>query len=33
VRELIAAGAPTDVVQELLEEVFDLVRLGSADVA
>lgn len=33
VRELIAAGAPNDVVQELLEEVFDLVRLGSAAVA
>jgi hypothetical protein len=33
VRELIAAGAPAEVVEELLEEVFDLVRLGSADVA
>jgi hypothetical protein len=31
VRELIEAGAPADVVEELLEEVFDLVRLGSAD--
>jgi chemotaxis protein histidine kinase CheA len=33
VRELIEAGAPVGVVEELLEEVFDLVRLGSADLA
>lgn len=28
VGELVAAGAPSDTVQELLDEVFDLVRLG-----
>jgi hypothetical protein len=33
VTELVAAGAPAGDVQELLEEVFDLVRLGATDVA
>jgi len=28
VRELVASGAPTGDVQELVEEVFDLIRLG-----
>jgi hypothetical protein len=28
---LVAAGAPTGDVQELLEEVFDLIRLGTPD--
>lgn len=33
VNVLVAAGAPATEVQEVLEEVFDLVRLGSADIA
>jgi hypothetical protein len=33
VTQLVAAGAPAGDVQEILEEVFDLVRLGAADVA
>ena len=33
VNVLVAAGAPATEVQELLEEVFDLVRLGAADIA
>jgi len=33
VNQLVAAGAPAGAVQELLEEVFDLVRLGAADAA
>ena len=28
VRDLVAAGAPAGDVQELIEEVFDLIRLG-----
>jgi hypothetical protein len=33
VTQLVAAGAPAGDVQEILEEVFDLVRLGAADAA
>jgi hypothetical protein len=31
--QLVAAGAPAADVQEVLEEVFDLVRLGAPDAA
>jgi len=32
-RDLVAANAPASAVEELLDEVFDLVRLGAADLS